>query len=210
MFLGGLPSSVSGKTDDGTCSSTLSKKCIASLVAFVNSSSSAMSLLSSKSQSKEPDRPCSVSGFSSDCEKEFGIRHWHSFLAPNFTTPVEAHDNCTRVNPGDSDAMNRAFTGLQYDIEPLPFDNFTYYDEALRTPQPVLTTYWLKGGSESHNSAGNHGEGWADTKLFCINTNNTEPGSRTLDDAKKALAPGSMRVQLLVLVGLNIAWQAIL
>ena len=85
----------------------------------------------------------------------------------------------------------------------MPLDNFTYYDKALRTPQPVITTYWLKGGSEDRSS----GEGWADTKLFCINTNKTEPGSRSLDEAKKASAGEKVGVQFLTLVGLGVLWQ---
>jgi hypothetical protein len=206
---------VTGKTDDGTCSSTLSKKCISSLIQNINASASAMSLLSSKSQPDEwsSNYPCAMLSspfISAGCEKEFGVTHYAPFLAPNFTTPVVPRNNCTSVNPGDSDATNRAFPSLQYDVKDIPFDNYTYYDEAIRTPQPVITTYWLKGGSEDQNSAGNYGAGWADTKLFCINTNNAQPGSRTLDEAKKASAPERMGLRLLVLVGLSIVWQVML
>ena len=69
---------------------------------------------------------------------------------------------------------------------------------------PIITAYWLKGtsGNQGIVSPGS----WAQTDLFCIHTNDTVPGSRTIkeaDNASGAGQAGSLSVGMLFLVGLS-------
>jgi hypothetical protein len=57
------------------------------------------------------------------------------------------------------------------------------YDNTVRSPQPVFVAAWLKATSNDTSVATG---GWADSRVFCIPTKETELGSRTLADADKA------------------------
>lgn len=69
---------------------------------------------------------------------------------------------------------------------------------------PVITAYWLKGldGNQGFVSPGS----WAHTDLFCIHSNNTMPGSRSVkeaDDASGAGRAGSLSVGMVFLIVLS-------
>jgi hypothetical protein len=115
------------------------------------------------------------------------------FLSGNFTGPTSPPVCSDPTNPGNSNETNRAFFAWG-DIASTAPDNFTIYDEAIKTPLPLIVATWLKDSG----SQGEEGNGWADTKLMCIPGNVTEPGSRTLAEATKggAIRLGPLSGQL--------------
>ena len=111
------------------------------------------------------------------------------FLPNNFTGPLNSR--CLVGNPGDGNFTNTLFgygvgggSGM---------NNFTAYDRAIRTPQPVIVATWLKA---TDNTTFGSSLGWADTQVMCIKSNITQPGSRNITEAeadKAAGAPGRIR-----------------
>ena len=123
------------------------------------------------------------------------------FLPGNFTGPTSPPVCSDPTNPGNSNETNPAFFSWG-DIASTAPDNFTIYDEAIKTPLPLIVATWLKDSG----SQGEEGNGWADTKLMCIPGNVTEPGSRTLAEATKggAIRLGPLSGQLRWVVGLSL------
>jgi hypothetical protein len=148
------------------------------------------------------------------------LTHVNNSLAPSWPTRPQNATRCGRnlsvpsffpatsppvcsgpTNPGNSNETNRAFF-VWVDIASTTPDNFTIYDEAIKTPLPLIVATWLKDSV----SQGEEGNGWADTKLMCIPENVTEPGSRTLAEATKggAIRLGPLSGQLGWVVGLSL------
>ena len=69
--------------------------------------------------------------------------------------------------------------------------DFRDYDQAVRTPHPVIVAVWLKATDNELDDPKNDPKGWADTRLFCIPANNTRAGSRTLAAANRSAQGGA-------------------
>lgn len=67
------------------------------------------------------------------------------------------------------------------------------YDQALRTPHPVIVAVWLKAVEGQVDDERDDEPRWADTRLFCIPANNTQPGSRNLTVANRAAGAAAGR-----------------
>jgi hypothetical protein len=129
------------------------------------------------------------------------------FLPGNFTGPTSPAVCSDPTNPGNSNETNRAFFAWG-DIASTALDNFTIYDEAIKTPLPLIVATWLKESGIQEEG----GNGWADTKLMCIPGNVTEPGSRTLAEATKggAIRFGPLSGRLGWVVGLSLVLGSVL
>lgn len=53
----------------------------------------------------------------------------------------------------------------------------------------MVVSLWLKSGGGSQGVVGEEGA-WADTQLLCIPGNQTQPGSRTIEEADRASGAG--------------------
>ena len=80
--------------------------------------------------------------------------------------------------------------------KPTERTNHKYYDQAIRTPHPVIVAVWLKATDDDLDDQENDQPGWADTRLFCIPANQTEPGSRNLTVANRAAGGAAGRLEV--------------
>jgi hypothetical protein len=189
---------VAGRKDDGTCHGVFSSGCISEILSKVNASAAAYSGTqtgSSSSFSCEALLESIIASSSSKCDDQFAGTMSAEFLPNDFSSPTSAR--CLPDNLGNSNASADAFFG--WGKEATDLDNFTHYDQAIRTPHPVIVAVWLKATSgstsEAEEAAKMREVGWADTRLFCVPANETTPGSRNLTVANRAAgAAGTIQI----------------
>lgn len=183
---------VAGREDDGSCSGIFNSGCISEILSKVNASAAAFSG-TQKGSAAAFSCPQLIQSITTSSSSKCASQ-WHGststeFLANNFSTEGTSSRRCIPTNE-----TGHPFFG--WAKEPNPRADFSDYDQAIRTPHPMIVTVWLKATDHDLDDPKRDSPGWADTKLFCIPANNTVPGSRNLTVANRAAGGGGLRFSL--------------
>ena len=184
---------VSGREDDGTCSGIFNNGCINEIFSKVNASAARFSgrQKGSTAAFSCPQLIKSITtSSSSKCHDQWYGSTSTEFLPNDFSTEALSPRRCVPQNE-----TGHPFFGWGKD--PNPSTNFKDYDQAVRTPHPVIVAVWLKALPGTVDDEEDDEPGWADTRLFCIPANNTEPGSRNLTVVNRAAGGGAGRKESL-------------
>ena len=177
---------VAGREDDGTCSGILNDACISEIFSKVNTSAS---LISGRQKGSSASFSCpqlikAITGSSSSkCHDQWSGSISTEFLPNDYSNGTVSPRRCVPQN-----STGHPFFGWKKEAN--PNTDFTDYDQAIRTPHPVIVAVWLKAEEGSVDDEDDDEPRWAETKLFCIPANNTQPGSRNLTIANRAAGAG--------------------
>jgi len=171
---------VSGREDDGTCRAIFNSGCIDELIQKVNESASAISQ-TQRGSAASFSCPSLIHSITTSSSSKCADQ-WHGtisteFLSNNFSPDI-APRRCVPEN-----STGHPFFGWQKEANSKT--DFRDYDQAIRTPHPVIVAMWLKVTDADLDDPKTDLPGWADTRLFCIPANNTRAGSRSLAVANR-------------------------
>ncbi len=196
--------------ETGNCSATLTDVCVKDIMSTVQRNAAQLSSTDGASANSfrcdtllDDINLMRISNTSSPCYGLWSETVSTQFLHNNFTTPTPVCSNSDpNFNIGSTNATESGFFAWSADRQ-TKSGNFTYYDNAIRSPLPLIVATWAKTGVEVGAT------GWQDTRVMCIPpANTTMSGSRTLAEADKDAgvnAAGRMSTGFggLVVVGLG-------
>lgn len=195
-----------GARDNGTCNTVFTSACIAEIIYMVNQTASQWSdttIASADSTTCNQLLGNIDADSSSACHNQWSGSISSRFMPRNFTgntSPV-----CTPViNPGETNSTSRSFFSWAHGST--ASDNYTFYDEVLLHPQPIIVAAFLKDArNRSTQVVGSSTGAWSDTRLLCLPGNTTEPGSRNITQAQRnnGVGRGRMTMGMFAVVALT-------
>lgn len=173
---------VAGRADDGTCSGIFNSGCISEIISKVNNSASMFSG-TQRGSSAVFSCPQLIQSITTSSSSKCADQ-WHGsisteFLPNDFSTTGMSSRRCVPKNE-----TGHPFFGWAKEANSQT--DYRDYDQAIRTPHPVIVAVWLKATDGELDDPKHDQKGWADTRLFCIPANNTRSGSRTLANANRS------------------------